>query len=289
MKLTRDRSLEQQKFLPFLTRHTLIVAIGTLTVLSALILADIFYLQYPLVTQTGDANLQRWIGPGAVKIVGILLGLLFGGCYLAVAIRGTREVATAWTWKLGAVAGVGLGMVVLLLYAITGLITISLGELQIPIVALYGFILVGPPIVGFIAGEGECRISAGAIAGFWFGAMLALVAGVSILARDVLFAQHLALTVWSSDNFGDSLCRGAQGSILMVCEVGDDLGFTANAFLLLPLLGLLLGTGGGVLGRISTRRKTALTAHWNNALAAPLICMGFLLIIFIAEAIWNLW
>ena len=165
----------------------------------------------------------------------------------------------------------------------------ALGELLIPVVALYGFTLVGTLVVGFIAGEGEGLISAGATAGFWFGAMLALVAGVSVLARDALFSQHLASTVWLSDRFGDHTCQGAAGSILMGCEVGDDLGFAANTFLLLPLLGLLLGTGGGVLGRIYTRRNTALSARWNAALVAPLICMGFLLIIFIAEAIWNLW
>ena len=66
------------------------------------------------------------------------------------------------------------------------------------------------------------------------------------------------------------------------------LGFAANIFLLLPLLGLLLGTG-GVLGRIYTSQKTPLSARWNAALVAPLICMGFLLIIFIAETICNLW
>lgn len=285
----KDQSLAQQGFLPRFTRHTLMLGIGSVTLLFALLLADFFYVQYPLVTQTGDANLQRWIGPDTVKIVGILLGLLFGGCYLAVAIGGTREEETVRAWKLGAVAGGGAGVIVLLLYAFTGLITISLGELLIPVFALYGFLLVGTLIVGFLAGEGEGRISAGATAGFWFGAMLALVAGVSVLARDALFAPHLASTVWLSDHFADRTCQGARGSILMGCEVGDDLGFAANTFLLSPLLGLLLGTGGGVLGRIFTRQKMARSTHGNAALVAPLICLGFLLIIFIAEAIWNLW
>lgn len=289
MKNTLDQSLEQQDFLPLLTRRTLMVGIGMLTVLFVLLLADIFYVQFPMVTRTGDANLQRWIGPDTVRLVGLLIGLLFGGCYLAVAIRGTRQRETARAWKLGAVAGGGAGVMVLLLYGLTGLITISLGELLIPTVVLYGFALAGTLVVGFLAGEGEGRISAGTIAGFWFGAILALVAGLSVLARDALFAQHLASTVWVGDHFGDLSCQGARGSILMGCEVGDDLGFAANTFLLLPLLGLLLGTGGGVLGRIYTRQKMALSARWNAALVAPLICMGFLLIIFIAEAIWNLW
>lgn len=289
MKNTLDQSLEQQDFLPLLTRRTLMVGIGMLTVLFVLLLADIFYVQFPMVTRTGDANLQRWIGPDTVRLVGLLIGLLFGGCYLAVAIRGTRQRETARAWKLGAVAGGGAGVMVLLLYGLTGLITISLGELLIPTLALYGFALAGTLVVGFLAGEGEGQISAGTIAGFWFGAILALVAGLSVLARDALFAQHLASTVWVGDHFGDLSCQGARGSILMGCEVGDDLGFAANTFLLLPLLGLLLGTGGGVLGHIYTRQKMALSARWNAALVAPLICMGFLLIIFIAEAIWNLW
>lgn len=289
MKNTLDQSLEQQDFLPLLTRRTLMVGIGMLTVLFVLLLADIFYVQFPMVTRTGDANLQRWIGPDTVRLVGLLIGLLFGGCYLAVAIRGTRQRETARAWKLGAVAGGGAGVMVLLLYGLTGLITISLGELLIPTLVLYGFALAGTLVVGFLAGEGEGQISAGTIAGFWFGAILALVAGLSVLARDALFAQHLASTVWVGDHFGDLSCQGARGSILMGCEVGDDLGFAANTFLLLPLLGLLLGTGGGVLGRIYTRQKMALSARWNAALVAPLICMGFLLIIFIAEAIWNLW
>jgi len=119
MKNTRDQSLEQQEFLPLFTRRTLIVGIGVLTALFALLLADIFFLQYPLVTQTGDASLQRWIGPGTVKIAGFLLGLLFGGCYLAVAIGGTGEEEPARAWKMGAVAGGGAGAIVILLYTLT--------------------------------------------------------------------------------------------------------------------------------------------------------------------------
>jgi hypothetical protein len=115
MKNTRDQSPEQQGILTLFTRRTLMVGIGILTVLFALLLADIFFLQYPSVSQTGDANLQRWIGPGTVKIAGILPGLLFGGCYLAVAIGGTGEEEPARARKLGAGAGGGAGAIVILL------------------------------------------------------------------------------------------------------------------------------------------------------------------------------
>jgi hypothetical protein len=172
---------------------------------------------------------------------------------------------------------------------ITSLSPHSLGELLIPVYALYGFTLIGSLVVGFLAGESEGQISTGTIAGFWFGTILALVGCLSILARDTLFAQHLACTVWLNDHFGDLTCKGAKGSTLIGCEVGDDVGFTANILLLLPLLGLLLGTGGGVLGHLFTHMKTVRAARWNAALVAPLICMGFLLLIFLAEALWNLW
>lgn len=289
MKNVLDQSFEPHGLPHLFSRRILIAGISIVTVLLVLLLVDIFYVQFPLVTRTGDANLQKWIGPDAVKIAGILLGLLFGACYLVVAIASTRERETAQALKLGAGAGGSAGVIVLLLYMLTGLIVISLGELLIPVVALYGFALVGSLIVGVIAGESEGQISAGTIAGFWFGAILALVAGLSVLVRDALFAQHLASTVWLSDHPGDLLCQGAKGSILMGCEVGDDVGNTANNLLLLPLLGLLLGTGGGALRRLFTHQRTVRAARWNTALVAPLICMGFLLIIFVAEALWNLW
>lgn len=285
----KDQSSGHQHFLPRFTRQTFMLGIGIATLLFALLLTDIFYVQYPFVTQTGDANLQRWIGSDTVKIVGILLGLLFGGCYLVAALGGTREEETARAWKLGTCAGVGAGAIVLLLYVITGLIPTSLSELAIPIIALYGLFLVGTLVVGVLAGADEGRVRAGAIAGFWLGAMLALVAGVSVLARDALFAQHLASTIWLGDHSADRTCQGVRGSILTGCEVGDDLGFAANTFLLFPLIGLLLGAGGGVLGRIFTSQKTARSAHWNAALLFPLICVGLLLVIFVAEALWNLW
>lgn len=289
MKNALDHSLEQQDFPSPFSRHILMGAISIVTVLFVLLLADIFYFQFPLVVRTGDANLQKWIGPDAVRIAGILLGLLFGACYLVAAIAGTRERETERAWKLGAGAGGSAGGIVLLLYLVTGLNTISPGEFLIPVFALYGFALAGSLVVGVIAGESEGSISAGTIAGFWFGVMLALVAVLSILARDALFAQHLASTVWLSDHYSDLTCQGAKGAILMGCEVGDDVGFTANILLMLPLLGLLLGTGGGALRHLFTHQRTVRAAHWNAALVAPLICMGFLLIIFSAETLWNLW
>lgn len=192
--------------------------------------------------------------------------------------------------ETGCECGGSAGVVVLLLYMITGLYPRSLDELLIPVYVLSGFALVGSLIVGFLAGESGSQISTGTIAGFWFGTILSMLACLSILARDVLFAQHMASTAWLSDHFGDLTCKGAKGSTLIGCEVGDDVGFTANTLLLLPLLSLLLGTGGGALGRLFThRQKTVRAARWNAAPVTPLICMGFLLLIFLAEAFWNLW
>ena len=281
--------LEVEGSSSLLPRRLLMWGISLVTLLLVLLLVDIFYVQFSLVTRTGDAQLQRWIGPDAVKVAGILLGLLFGTCYLVVASSGTRERETARAWQLGAVAGAGAGGVVLLLYLFTGLITISLGELEIPVFTIYGFALLGTLLVGIFARVRGGQVSAGTISGFWFGVLLALLASVSALTRDVIFAQHLASTVWPGDHFSDLTCQGAKGVVLVNCEVGDTVGFAANTLLVLPLLGLLLGTGGGALGRLFTRQKMVRTATWKAPLVAPLICMGFLLIIFIAEAIWNLW
>jgi hypothetical protein len=289
MKNALDYPPGQKEYPPLLSHRILIAAISSLTILFVLLLADTFYVQFPLVVRTGDANLQKWIGPDAVKIAGILLGLLFGLSYLIVAVVGTRGHQLMHAWKLGAGLGGCAGVIVFLLYLITGLIPISPGELLIPMLVLYGFIFAGSLIIGMFAGANEGRAIAGSVAGFWFGVILALVAVLGVLVRDALFAHHLASTVWLSDHSGDLTCQRAKGSILIGCEVGDDIGFAANTLLMLPLLGMLLGTIGGSIRHFLLSRNVVPAARWNASIVAPIVCMGLLLSIFIIEALFNLW
>jgi hypothetical protein len=289
MKNALDHPPGQKEFPPLLSHRILIATISIMTMIMVFLLADIFYVQFPLVIRTGDANLQRWIGPDAVRITGILLGLLFGASYLATAIVGTRGYEHVRAWKMGAAVGGFAGVIVFLMYLITGLIPISSSELLVPELALYGFMFAGSLIIGIFAGAIEGRIIAATVAGFWFGVILALVAGLGILVRDALFAHHLASTVWLSDHFGDLTCQRAKGSILIGCEVGDDIGFAANTLLMLPLLGMLLGTIGGSIRHLLLSKKVVPAGRWNASIVAPIVCMGFLFSIFIIEALFNLW
>src|SRR5215467_8073529 len=90
---------------------------GAVCILVALVAIALF-LQFPMVMTTGDAHLQRWIGPDAARLSFLALAVAVGVGAIWAAIRGTHEPATRPAWLLGAVGGAGVGLVAALLYVI---------------------------------------------------------------------------------------------------------------------------------------------------------------------------
>jgi hypothetical protein len=58
------------------------------------------------------------------------------------------------------------------------------------------------------------RAGSGALAGFWFGVVLALLSGFALSARDVLFAGGLSTGAWLLDHFGGPTCNHTTGDHL---------------------------------------------------------------------------
>lgn len=63
-------------------------------------------------------------------------------------------------------------------------------DLQTGNVVLYGLMLVGPMLAGALAGRWTGRASVAALAGLWCGMVLAVVAAVGLLSRDLLLATR---------------------------------------------------------------------------------------------------
>jgi hypothetical protein len=243
-----------------------------------------------MVMTTGDAHLQRWIGPDAARLSFLALAVAVGAGAIWVAIRGTHDPATRPAWLLGAVGGAGVGLVAALLYVVIAGVTSSSAGLQLAPELVSIALLLGPLATGLVAGHEQGTTSAGAVAGFWFALALVLLADVGLVASDSLFSSRLAQTAWANYSSGDALCRGAHGATLLGCAVGDDLGFAATLWILGPVLGLGLGALAGVVGRmLSSRRQDKARASWTTAVVPLVIFSALLAVVMIAELIGNLW
>jgi hypothetical protein len=267
------------------------VAVGSLSgavfILVALVAVALF-VQFPMVMTTGDAHLQRWIGPDGARLSFLALAVAVGVGAIWVAVRGTHDAATRPAWLLGAVGGAGVGLVAALLYVIMAGVTSSAG-LQLAPELVSIALLLGPLVVGLVAGRTQGATSAGAVAGFWFALALALLADVGLVASDSLFSSRLMQTAWANYRSGDALCTGAHGATLLGCAVGDDLGFAATLLILGPVLGLGLGALAGLLGRARARRQDKPRASWMTAVVPLVIFSGLLAVVMIAELVGNLW
>lgn len=268
------------------------VAVGSLSgavfILVALVAVALF-VQFPMVMTTGDAHLQRWIGPDAARLSFLALAVAVGAGAIWVAVRSTHDPATRPAWLLGAVGGAGVGLAAALLYLITDFVSSSSAGLQLGPELVSTALLLGPLVVGAVAARMSGTTSAGAVAGFWFALALSILADVGLLAGDSLFSSRLMQTAWANYSSGDALCRGAHGATLLGCAVGDDLGFTATLLILGPVLGLGLGALAGLLGHALWRRQDKPRASWTTAVVPLVIFSALLAVVMIAELVGNLW
>jgi hypothetical protein len=254
-----------------------------------MLVAIALFIQFPMVMTTGDARLQVWIGPDAARLSFLALAVAVGAGAIWVAVRSTHDPATRPAWLLGAIGGAGMGLVAALLYLITDFVSSSSAGLQLAPSLVSVALLLGPLVVGAAAASKQGTTSAGAVAGFGFALAMALLADVGLVAGDSLFSTRLMQTAWVNYSSGDALCRGAHGTTLLGCAVGDDLGFAATLLILGPVLGLGLGALAGLLGRALSRRQDTPRASWTTAVVPVVIFSALLAVVMIAELFGNLW
>jgi hypothetical protein len=267
-----------------------VVSGGALLLLGLVTLA--LFVEFPQVMTTGDANLQRWIGPDAARLSFLGLALAVGGGASWVVWQGTRVRETGTAWWLGAATGTAAGLATAVLSLVMGGMATSSAGLQAPPLVATAALLLGPLAVGLIAAQASGRTGAGAIAGFSCALLLVLLAAVGMLAADSLFAQRLLQTAWVGYRSGDPLCSGVHGATLLGCAVGDDLGFAATLLILGPVLGLGLGTLAGLIGREFRRRNPSILAEtsvWPTALRPVVLFSAFLAVVLVVELLGNLW
>ncbi|MBF6589110.1 MAG: hypothetical protein IVW57_01100 [Ktedonobacterales bacterium] len=250
---------------------------------------------FPSVMTTGDAQLQRWIGPDAARLSFLGLALAVGAGAIWVAVQGTRETAARPAWLVGVGVGAVVGVATMVHYVVMDAISATGEGLQVPSSLAMAALLLGSLAVGIIAARAVGRIGAGAVAGFWYALVLSLLGDVGLLAGDLMFAHRLAQTAWVGYSSRDALCTGVRGATLMGCAVGDDLGFAATLLIFGPVLGLGLGALAGLAGRALAQRQPeareqgSTATLWSATLRPVIVFSAFLTVVMVAELLGNLW
>jgi hypothetical protein len=295
------------------------LTVGTVTAVgtaSAALLAYLLFVSRRNLVHTGDAHLQHWVSPDAARWVYLAIALILVGGFIATTALGARpsarptprpthgarpvaapppddqwvaEAAEARPWRIGAGGGAVAGLAIGLATLATGAVASTVGPLTAPVIASYLAALVGGPLIGGLGARATGRAGSGVLAGLWFGLLLALLAGLALLARDVIFEQRLVSGAWLHDQFGDELCNNTTGDTLAACELGDSLGAMVADWLTFPLLCAGLGGLGGLIGKAAALTNLPSPGRFRPAVVAPFGLGALLFVVFIAEAAVQLW
>jgi hypothetical protein len=269
--------------------------VTTVAAASAALLAYLLFVSQRNLVTTGDAHLQRWVNANAARWIYLAIMVLLLTVFVATAVLGTRpSVADGRSpeerpWRIGAAAGAAVGLVVGVAALVGGAVATTVGPLTAPTVAAYLAVLAGAPLIGGWAARSTGRAGSGALAGLWYGLLLALVAGFALVARDVMFAGRLSSGAWLLDSFGDPTCNHTAGDTLSACEIGDALGAMAGQWLTFPLAGAGLAALGGLVGKATTLTRLPSPGRWRPPVLATLGLSAVLLIVFVAEVTLQLW
>jgi hypothetical protein len=266
-----------------------ITAVSGFAIASSVLLAILLFVTRRNLVTTGDAHLQRWVEPETARWLYLSMIVVLSAAFIVTALLGTRgSDADARPWQIGAGIGAAGGILLAIATIVTGAVATTVGPLTAPVLVAYLGALIGPPLVGGWAGRSTGRTGSGAVAGLWFGVLLALASGFAVVLRDAVFADRLVTGAWLLDHFGDSTCNGQTGDTLAACEIGDSLGAMASGWLLFPLLAAGLGALGGLVGRATTQRRTPpptdATRRW-----APVGLGVLLVLVLAAELTFQLW
>jgi hypothetical protein len=272
-------------------RTVLVVAVTALSAIFFLLLAYTMFVGFPTVTQTGGAHMQGWLGPDAARWGYLAVGLLVAGAYGMVAIGGNLDGGQASSRSVlaGAAVGVVSGLAAVGVLAAVTLTARDPGGLAPGPVADMLLMVVAPAAAGAAAGWLTGRGTAGIMAGFWCGVVLALLASTSLLLRDLAFAGTLVHTAWIGDHFADPLCNGVRGIVLADCEIGDDFGFAAFLLLVGPLMGCLAGGLGSLVGSRGRQPVELAAPRWSRSTIALAAFAGVTLALFVVELLTQLW
>jgi hypothetical protein len=266
-------------------RSLLIVLISVLASMFLVLLAYILFVAFPAVAETGDAQLQVWLGPQGARFGYMLIAALIAASYIWVTVYGTRgqEAAAAYPWLAGALVGGIAGLVYVSLAVVAGWLA-----WQNPLF-LFGLILVAAPVVaGNRVGRATGQARSAAVGGFWCGLALAQVVATGWAVRDLVLASWLAHSVWVGETFRDPPCSMG-GTILAACEIGDDLGGLAIQLLTLPLLSAGLGALASLPWRAATAPQAQVGPGWSWAVAAPVVFSVVMVVVLTVEVTFTFW
>lgn len=259
-----------------------------------LALLELTFLRFPtsrLSSGTGPkANVAIWFGPDGAGYVYLGLGLVYAALYIWV---GAHSQQSHGPWRIGATWGLVAGAIWLAVCLIRDVLPV-LGPLR----PLSLSLILGSPVVAATLGAkaGE-PMRDGILAGFWCGVVTTVLIAVTTVALDNAFATTLMHSSWMHD----SRCPQPAGPALAGCAIGDDLGLVAIELTLLPLMWACLGAIGGAFGlAIAAGAASPQTlehaeiatggtiASHQSQLRAPIIFVGLLLTLFLAETILKL-
>jgi hypothetical protein len=137
----------------------LTVAVAALSAAFFLLLAYTVFVGFPSITQTGDANLQRWVGPDWARWGYLALGLVVAGAYGLVAIRGNLDAGheRSRSVLVGAITGGVSGLLAIAVLALVTLIARDPAQLAPTSVVILPLLLLGPAAAGVAAGADRAR------------------------------------------------------------------------------------------------------------------------------------
>jgi len=266
-------------------------AIAALSLSFVLLLAYAMFIGFPDITQTGDANLERWVGPDWARWGYLALGLVMAGAYVMVAIAGNRDAGEPRSRAvlIGAAAGAMAGLVAIAVLALVTATARHPAQMGPGSTVPMFLLVVAPAGAGVWVGLLTRRAGHGLLAGFWCAVVFALLISVALLLRDMVFAGLLEHTAWLGDRVGDPTCNNVHGATLAGCEIGDDFGFAASLLLLGPLLGAVVGWGGSAIASVGRRPAETAGRRWTASTGAIMAFCAVLLGLFVVEVLTKLW
>ncbi len=268
-------------------RYVLLCGFTFAVVAIVALLGYLFFVRYSDLASSGDANLPNWTGNVWGNVVYLLISIVFMGFYLWLIIQGTRS-GSGQSWQIGALLGVPLGLLSLIVGIIVNLFkpTDPLGSVEQNVLLLLG--LVACLVAGVWGTWRGGHIVAGIAAAFWCAFFQVLFITLTTVLQDVLFADMLTRTIWSNDT--TTVCKYRHGLSYQSCEIGDNLGGVATLLVAWPIIGAVIGALSSTMTALFIcNGKKRSSVIWRREGRAPLIFTSVMIVVFLVEVIGKIW